>query len=469
MSWQADEVINGYRLIRELCEEQGGFGTVWLAERQNFFLSLPVVLKLPRLSKPATAFILENEAKIWSKAMPHPNILPLIDVFTHDDHLVLVSLYCSSGTLERWQDRPHPWREVWDIGEGILTGLSHLHTQDILHLDLKPSNVALLFGIPQIMDFGLARLLDPAASFRLTQYNVGTVHYMCPELFDDQPLQSAQADIWAVGVLLYQLLSGRLPFPGHPNAMAVVVRSEPLPALPHHIPDPICQVINRALSKERTQRYNSALEMHKALREARELVDSEEIRQLRDSLQLSEQRRIQAEKLIGSMKSPIKEEPVSQASSLSEIAEKALQEEKYGDAEAAFRQILLYSPNDIVSRLGLAKSLNGQHRFTDAEIEAREVIQRDSKLAAAYNVLGSALNNQARATEAEQAYSQAISLDPNVPLYWANRAGVHLHQARKIPALRSRKLRQKAIDDAQRAVELGFTRDDHWVIQSLQL
>ncbi|MBL8152025.1 MAG: SUMF1/EgtB/PvdO family nonheme iron enzyme, partial [Blastocatellia bacterium] len=147
---------------------------------------------------------------------------------------------------------------------GILSGLEHLHSKKIIHRDLKPDNILLQGTTPRLADFGLARLLKTGVHSGIV---AGTPSYMAPEAFEGK--RSEQTDIWSAGVILYQLLTGKLPFPQTEliALLAALLRGTP-ETLPPTIPLAIQAVIDKALQKEMPNRFHSAAEMRTALQSA---------------------------------------------------------------------------------------------------------------------------------------------------------------------------------------------------------
>ncbi len=144
---------------------------------------------------------------------------------------------------------------------GILCGLEHLHEKGLVHCDLKPSNVLLQGETPKITDFGVSRALRATVH---TKHLSGTPAYMPPEAIDGH--LSKFSDLWAAGVMLYVMVSGRLPFPQQSMGplMLALKEQEPDP-LPASVPEDIKQVIRRALQKDPHRRFASAGEMRQSL------------------------------------------------------------------------------------------------------------------------------------------------------------------------------------------------------------
>jgi serine/threonine protein kinase len=263
--YRTGDRVGPYILTRKL--GRGGFGVVWLAERRTPIVKMQVALKLP-LHEDIDFEVVKQEARLWVEASGHPNVLPIIEADVYDDQIVIVSEYAPGGSLDEWL-KQHGGKApsvdaAVDIVSGILAGLEHLHARLIIHRDLKPANILLQGGTPRLADFGLAGVLKSSTSGSLTR---GTPAYMAPEAFDGKCTE--QTDVWSAGVILYQLLSGRLPFPQKEigSLMGAITRYDPEP-LPRSIPMSVQEVLARALERIPDRRSKSAAHMRKALRQA---------------------------------------------------------------------------------------------------------------------------------------------------------------------------------------------------------
>jgi|GEM_PF-2196188 len=259
--------LGPYTLIKKV--GRGAFGVVWLAEKRTKIATTQFALKLAH-NENLDLDAFKHEAAIWVKASGHPNVVSLIEADVYDDQVALVSEYIPDGSLARWlreHDGKAPSIESGcDIIDGVLGGLAHLHHQKIIHRDLKPDNILLRHEIPHLADFGIARFLQTDSySANIS----GTLAYMAPEAFEGK--RNERTDLWSVGVIFYQLLAGRLPYPQHDmvSLIGAITRYEP-PPLPDSTPEALRKIVMKALQREPSQRYASAKEMRQELRTAKQ-------------------------------------------------------------------------------------------------------------------------------------------------------------------------------------------------------
>src|ERR1700730_11320058 len=261
---RAGDQIGPYTLISKL--GRGAFGTVGLSERRPAIVTTTAALKIP-LDDDIDLETVRQEANLWVRASGHPNVLPIIEANIYDEQVVIASEYAPDGSLESWlkqQGGKAPSVEsAIDIISGVLAGLEHLHKREIIHRDLKPANILFQGNTPRLSDFGISRVLKSTSQSSMV---AGTPSYMAPEAFSGK--RSEQTDVWAVGVLLYQILTGSLPFPQDdpPFLMYAILSQEP-EALPVNIPEKLRLIVSKTLQKDPGQRYQSAPEMRRAVRE----------------------------------------------------------------------------------------------------------------------------------------------------------------------------------------------------------
>ena len=278
--------IEHYEIIRRL--GAGGSGVVYLAN--DTLLQRPVVLKILRaglLSAQQMRSTVLREARLAS-AIEHPNVCAIYEVGEAGDEGYIVMQYVPGQSLDQLIARgPASPQLVLSVGIQIADGLQAAHALGIFHRDLKPQNVMLTDGgLVKILDFGLARRLPPEdASFDPSKAGLakdaslaatytargGTIRYMAPEQFVTGQ-SSVQSDVWALGVILYELVSGRHPF-SRPDAedfqaIRAIQFSDPLD-LREIVPGisvELKSVISACLEKNPATRFNSAAEVREALK-----------------------------------------------------------------------------------------------------------------------------------------------------------------------------------------------------------
>jgi serine/threonine protein kinase len=263
--FQREQKIGVYTLVKRL--GRGGFGEVWLADRHGKFATTQVAVKLP-LDEQVDHAAIEQEAQLWAKASGHPNVLPIIEADEYDGQIVIVSEYAPDGSLEQWlrQNGKMPFEKAVQTTIQILDGLEFLHSRNIIHRDLKPANILLQGTTPRLADFGISRALKTTVASQ-SQNISGTFSYMSPEALDGK--RSMQTDIWSVGVNLYQLLTGTLPFPHtEPSVLITSIMLREFEPFPEFIPNSLKEIITKSLQKLPENRYGTAGEMREDLRKA---------------------------------------------------------------------------------------------------------------------------------------------------------------------------------------------------------
>lgn len=274
---------------------QGSFGEVWLAEKSVDFANegILVALKfLPDQGQDIDAERVRNEVTIWIKAGNHLNTVSVYDGFIHGRFWTIASEYVDGGTLRDWvkanSGKAPLVEDAVAMMNGILRGLTHLHSRKIIHRDLKPENILLKDGIPKIADFGLSRMAErfsPSGTLHHTK-GAGTPQYMPPEAFGEGRPQP-QLDTWSAGVILYEMLSGALPFNAHGTVALIneIAKRTPRP-LPVAVPKPLRKVVARSLVKDVSGRFQTAEEMRAALEKAWIEVHRNERQRLRSFFNL---------------------------------------------------------------------------------------------------------------------------------------------------------------------------------------
>ena len=258
-----------YRLVEQV--GVGGMAIVYRAIDENTGHYVAVKLLRPDLAHDAdyvTRF--QREAAAASK-MTHHNIVNLTDVGMDGDNRFLVMEFVSGKTLKQIiQEKGRlSSRTATQITIRILSALQHAHENGIIHRDIKPQNILVnTEGHVKVADFGIARIANSAT---LTKGDVvmGSVHYFSPEQASGQPAD-ARSDIYSVGVVLYEMLTGRVPFDGE-NQVAIAMqhihnRPTPIEKIVPDVPASLNAVCMKALAKNPVYRYQSAKEMASDLR-----------------------------------------------------------------------------------------------------------------------------------------------------------------------------------------------------------
>ncbi|MBL0219342.1 MAG: protein kinase [Myxococcales bacterium] len=212
-----------------------------------------------------------DEAKIQAKVLCHPNIVKVTNIVATPEHAALVMEYVEGASLETelssLQGDP---AEITRIMLGILSAVEHAHQAGVIHRDLKPANV-LLEGpgrIPRVTDFGIAKVTSDGylpSSSTAGGARMGTLAYMSPEQIRGPRHVTAQSDVFSLGIVLYEMTTGRLPFEGESDyaLMDAIVRGAYY--LPPVIDPQIARVIRTALEPEPAARYASCAQMASAL------------------------------------------------------------------------------------------------------------------------------------------------------------------------------------------------------------
>ena len=265
------QTIAHYKILAKLGE--GGMGVVYKAEDTK--LRRTVALKFPPIDKLASEeekarFVREAQA---AAALNHPNICTVYEIGEADGHTFIAMEFVDGQSVrEKARARPLPVNEALDIAIQAAQGLQVAHENDVVHRDVKSANLMLTEkGRVKVMDFGLAQVGD-RSQLTKTGSTLGTTAYMSPEQAQAQPTDR-RTDIWSLGVVLYEMLTGRLPFAGEVEAAVAyaVVNTEPEPptALRSGLPIELDRIVDKALAKDREERYQHIEDMLVDLRAVR--------------------------------------------------------------------------------------------------------------------------------------------------------------------------------------------------------
>ncbi|MBQ4516760.1 MAG: Stk1 family PASTA domain-containing Ser/Thr kinase [Clostridia bacterium] len=258
-------IANRYEIIEEV--GKGGMAVVYKAK--CLVLNRYVAIKVLRPEfREDTDFIARFKAEAQSAgSLSHPNIVSIYDVGQEGDLDYIVMEYVEGVTLKQYIDAKAiiPWKEAVDYAAQICSGLEHAHKKGIVHKDIKPHNIIITReGTLKITDFGIAKVMSTSTITTGGAAGMGSVHYFSPEQARGGYID-AKTDIYSLGILMYEMVTGRLPFEGD-TAVAVAmqhIEKEPVPpcSLNKDIPQSRENVILRAMSKEQNMRYDTATKM----------------------------------------------------------------------------------------------------------------------------------------------------------------------------------------------------------------
>ena len=278
-SEQIGKVLGGkYRLISLL--GQGGMGRVFAAE--HILLGRQVAVKLLHPALEGDAELAERflrEARSAS-SIEHPGIIDVLDADRDESGALYMVMELLQGEslsdfLKRKQVVDPP--EAVELARQVLDALYCAHEQGIIHRDLKPDNIFLVAeggrgSRVRILDFGISKAMSGGEEdLKLTRTGVvlGTPHYMAPEQARGSQELDHRIDIWAIGVILYQMLAGHRPYPGSSyNEVMLKIAVDPVPSLAAAAPDlppSLVRCVEGALEKDPSQRYGSVAEMVQAI------------------------------------------------------------------------------------------------------------------------------------------------------------------------------------------------------------
>lgn len=261
MSTSPGETIGRYQIIDEL--GRGGMATVYRAFDPQVHREVAIKL-LPRQFTHDTSFRgrFAREAKIVA-ALDHPAIVPVLDYGEQGDQPYLVMRLMTGGTLaERLETGPLPLPEIGRIFNRIAPALDAAHARGAIHRDLKPSNILFdQWNEPYIADFGIVKLSESTVS-TLSQYALGTPAYMSPEQIEGKAELDGRSDVYALGVILFEMLTGGRPYEATtPMGLMMQHVNEPVPDIRTRLAElPVegQRIINQAMAKNRDERYTTA-------------------------------------------------------------------------------------------------------------------------------------------------------------------------------------------------------------------
>ena len=259
-----------YRIEREL--GQGGMATVYLAQDLKHDRKVALKVLKPELAAVigAERFVVEIKT---TAALQHPHILPLFDSGETDSFLYYVMPFIDGETLRTKLDRETQLGidEAVGITVAVADALDYAHRHGVIHRDIKPENILLHDGRPMVADFGIALALSAAAGGRMTEtgMSLGTPHYMSPEQATAEKLITARSDIYSLGSVLYEMLTGNPPHVGA-SAQQIIMKivteeAAPVTKLRKAVPQNVADAVAKALEKLPADRFATAKEFADAL------------------------------------------------------------------------------------------------------------------------------------------------------------------------------------------------------------
>jgi len=259
-----------YRIERELGE--GGMATVYLCEDVKHDRKVALKLLKPELAAVLGAERFLQEIKTTA-ALQHPHILPLFDSGAADGFLFYVMPYIKGETLRDKLNRETQLgvEEAVRIAREVADALDYAHRNGVVHRDIKPENILMNDGRPMVADFGIALAVSAAASGRMTEtgLSLGTPHYMSPEQATAEKEITARSDVYSVGSVLYEMLTGHPPFTGAVAQQIIMkIITEPAEAVTKHrksVPLHVADALAKSLEKLPADRFESAKAFAEAL------------------------------------------------------------------------------------------------------------------------------------------------------------------------------------------------------------
>lgn len=258
---EAGDEVDGYIIKQEV--GRGGMGRVYRAQHKVTGQEVALKMLLPQLVNDArlkARFV--NEAKVLAR-LEHDNLVRLLGFIESERRAFIVMPYVAGTTLDKRMQRQGrlTMQEAFDLFDQMVDGLDHMHRHGVMHRDLKPSNVIIQAnGKVSITDFGIARAVG---SEKLTMEGmvVGTAEYLAPEQANGTQRDDLRSDIYSLAILLYEMLTGRVPF-RHPSAAKVLIKQVSAPPPPPRtirpdLPVGVEDAILKALAKKPEARFDS--------------------------------------------------------------------------------------------------------------------------------------------------------------------------------------------------------------------
>ena len=254
-------LLGDYELLEEIA--RGGMGVVYRARQVSLNRLVAVKVLLAQFAKDIHRFRREAE---MAASLSHPNIVSIYEVGEQDGQpYYVMELIEGCNLAELSRDQPLGARRAAELTKAITEAVHYAHGRKLLHRDLKPSNVMVdAFDAPHVTDFGLAKRSDGDADLTLAGQVLGTPSYMPPEQATGS-VSSVAGDVYSIGAILYQLLTGRAPFLAETltQTLRLVIESEPISSrlLNPNVPRDLETICAKCLEKNPQHRYATALDL----------------------------------------------------------------------------------------------------------------------------------------------------------------------------------------------------------------
>ena len=286
------ETISHYKILEKLGE--GGMGVVYKAQDTKLDRLVAIKFLPPHLTSDSVEkerFI--HEAKAAS-ALSHPNITTIHEIDEFEGQMFMVMEYCEGKTLKQLiEQKTLSINKVLDLGIQVCEGLNAAHKKGVIHRDIKSDNIVITpENQVKIMDFGLAKLKG-AAKLTTAGTTLGTAAYMSPEQASGAKVD-LRSDVFSLGVVLYEMITGQLPFKGEHQAAIIysIINEtpEPLARYKANVPDGLQRIVGKALRKDVGTRYQSAADLIADLKELQQESITQAILSSKSTYQLSRKR-----------------------------------------------------------------------------------------------------------------------------------------------------------------------------------
>ncbi|HYM23809.1 MAG TPA: protein kinase [Vicinamibacterales bacterium] len=426
-----NEYVGKFRVIRKLGE--GGMGAVYLAQDQRVKPPRMVAIKMLRDNNPELRERFAREVGIIAN-FEHPNIVHVFEVDEHDGHPFMAMAYVKGETLLEIIRRkaPIPLMRKLQIIEHLCAGLAYAHRQGVVHRDIKPGNVMVdAEETLKILDFGIAKLAD--STLTVSGSLIGTPNYMSPEQIMGEAVGPA-SDIFAVGCLAYEILSYQQAFPGKiPEVLGRIQYQEPVPLrdTAAALDGPIAEIVEKALKKSLSERYQDLADMQKDLARVRKRLEET----AEDKTVVEPRRRPEVEPLLAA-------------------AREALTSGDFSAARAKAAEVLQVDTKNTealdIDRMAHAAMLDRQ---------SREWLDRAREMLSSDNVTG-----------ADELLQQVIRQSPNLPDAKKLRAEIMLRRQRQEEEVAQERAVARALTRARTQIAEGAyeaalrTLDDIFVV-----